>query len=101
MSYYKAEVANRGTMYRIHHVVPDAVQALMEGGPVLVLCETGWGMGYGEWMTIHGESIAWSYVAEKMPELARRDGDREGWVKAFAAVGITIFGWELGAEDDE
>lgn len=86
------EVANRGTMYRLHRV---------EGrGYRFFLLESGYGNNYGEWIRLEGADIAWSYLAEKMPRMARLDGDIEGWVKVFAMAGIKVFNWEGGAHDE-
>lgn len=86
------EVVNRSTRYRIHVWHPDPVRALFEGGPTFLMLETGWEGGCGEWIRLNEDSIHWSYLAEKVPALADREGDKEGWVKAFAKAGIEVFG---------
>jgi hypothetical protein len=79
------EVTNAGTVYRIH--AHDAGY-----GVTYLALETGWGSGYGEWIRLNETEIHWSYLAEKMPIMAQREGDKPGWVKAFAAAGIEVFG---------
>lgn len=82
------EVINAGTVYRIHVATEDRGR-----GPFNFICaETGWGRGYGEWMLLDVKSVAWNYVAEKMPILAKREGDKPGWKMAFAKAGIEVFG---------
>ena len=85
MEFDDIEVTNRGTRYRLK---------VFTGYFRWILAETGWGPGYGEWIQLDSDSVAWSYIREKMPKLAERDGDRAGWVKAFSEAGVEIFGWE-------
>jgi hypothetical protein len=92
MSVYTAEAHNAGTVYRIHYTYPDSVQALFEGGPGIYMLESGWGSNYGEWIELASNSIAWSYLAEKMPKMAHSKGDKPGWIMAFAKAGVEVFG---------
>lgn len=96
---FTAKVTNRGTVYTIHYTYPDSVAALFDGGPGFYMLETGWSGNNGEWIRLAENRIAWSYLAEKMPRMARLDGDREGWVKAFAEAGVEVFNWKGGADD--
>lgn len=78
------EVAHRSTMYRIHKVNSA-------DGSSFFMVVSGRGGNHGEWIRLIGPSIAWSYLAEKMPQMARLDGDKEGWVKVFAMAGVEVF----------
>lgn len=82
-------VTNAGTVYRIH--VASISREGSEYPAVFFMLETGWGSGYGEWIRLDVDSIAWTYLAEKMPEMARREGDKPGWVKVFKAAGVEVF----------
>lgn len=84
-TYRKHEETNAATRYVIHAVHIDS-------GEVLCAVESGWGGNHGEWILLVGDAIAWSYLVEKMPIMSRSNGDKPGWKKAFAAVGIEIFG---------
>lgn len=88
---YKAEVTHRSTVYRIHYTYPDSVSALFDGGPGFYMLETGWSGNCGEWIQLQDNSVAWDYLAEKMPIMAKREGDKEGWVLAFRAAGVEVF----------
>jgi hypothetical protein len=81
--YFKVEVMNAGTRYIVHEFIID------EGATHFAL-ETGWGSYYGQWIQTGSDSIHWSYLTEKMPGL--REGDKEGWKLAFAAMGVEVFG---------
>jgi hypothetical protein len=78
------EVSNRATMYRLIRVAGLTAHYF--------LVETGWHRGSGEWIRLADDSVSWDYVVEKMPGIARNEGDKEGWVKLFAAAGIEVFG---------
>ena len=78
------EVTNKGTIYRVHRV--DALHRRFW------LVMSGFGNNYGEWIEVHGDTIAWSYLAEKMPRMARLDGDKPGWIMVFAKAGLEVFG---------
>ncbi len=82
------EIHNAGTRYIGHRAVAGDRQFLM-----LV---TGWTGNAGEWIALPGDEteVAWSYLAEKCPEIGRFGGDRPGFVKLFAELGIRVFGWE-------
>ena len=54
--------------------------------------ESGWGQGYGEWIKLDQSSVAWNYIAEKMPIMGKRKGDKPGWIMAFAEAGLEVFG---------
>ena len=64
-------------------------RAVVDGG-LLWCVETGWGSGYGQWVHIDVESVAWNYLTEKMPGL--REGDKPGLVALFAKAGLEVFG---------
>jgi hypothetical protein len=85
MTTYTATHAS--TVYRIH--VVETHENFRDS--TFILAETGWDSGHGEWIQIDVGSIAWSYIAEKMPLLAKREGDRVGWTMAFALAGIEVF----------
>lgn len=94
MKSHKGKVAeervwNRGTAYGITRIdVPHT----STGPRVYVLATTGIGMTYGEWVELWStDSIAWTYLAETLPNLERFGSDKEGWIKAFAAIGIEVF----------
>lgn len=79
-----------GTHYVLWRV---AVRYDMDGEPYtpLLWCvETGWGSGYGQWVMLYEDSIAWPYLTEKMPGL--RDGDKPGLINLFAKAGLEVFG---------
>jgi hypothetical protein len=89
------EAIHASTVYRLH-VIDEPVMETWDitvNWTRYILAETGWERGHGEWITLSEDSIAWSYIAEKMPQLAQRIGDRPGWVKAFALAGVEVFGW--------
>jgi len=52
--------------------------------------ETGWGSGYGQWILLDTPTIAWVYLAEKLPGL--REGDKPGMIALFAKAGLEVFG---------
>lgn len=81
----QVEVHHRGTRY-----VANVAHAM--GGGFLIAAETGWGSNYGEWIVLGQASVAWSYLREKMPELTKREGDKAGWTKVFALIGVEVFG---------
>lgn len=87
--YWKHEATNAGTRYVIH-------ATKLNNGAVLCAVESGWGGNYGEWILLGSDfgsdSVAWNYLAEKMPIMGKHDGDKPGWIKAFATVGIEVFG---------
>lgn len=83
--------------YKVHEATNAATRYVLrsvdlDSGETLVCAETDWGGHHGEWILLGEHSVAWSYIAEKMPRLARLDGDKPGWIKAFAAAGIRVFG---------
>jgi hypothetical protein len=77
-------VTNAATVYRIHVITLPQAQ--------LVCAETGWSQGHGEWVMLLDDSVAWTYLTEKMPSLARHEGDKPGWIMAFAKARIEVFG---------
>lgn len=79
------KVSNRGTVYQV------TVFTHGELGFYLMF-SSGWnGLNYGEWVHIHDNEIAWSYLTEKCPALAKFEGDKEGWVMACKEAGIEVF----------
>jgi hypothetical protein len=76
----KFTVTNAGTVYTIYKF------------PGFYLVESGWGQGYGEWIKLDQSSVAWNYIAEKMPIMGKREGDKSGWIMAFAEAGLEVFG---------
>jgi hypothetical protein len=87
------EVHNKGTRYIAHRATIDDRQ--------LIAVVTGWTGNSGEWIAlpIGEDEVAWSYLTEKVPGLARFGGDAEGYVLLFAEMGIRVFNWALGEED--
>jgi hypothetical protein len=79
----KLTLDNDGTHYVMHDL-------MLTNGDHLICVETGWGSGYGQWIHLDLDSIAWSYLTEKMPGL--RDGDKPGYKMMFAKAGIEVFG---------
>jgi len=96
---FTAKAINRGTIYTIHYTYPDSIAALFDGGPGYYMLETDWGANHGEWIRLAENKIAWSYLAEKMPRMAQRSGDTEGWVMAFAQAGVEVFNWKGDADE--
>jgi len=88
MTFFAAKVEHRGTIYRIHYTYPDSAAALFWGGPGFYMLETGWSQNHGEWILLPGNTVAWSYLAEKLPGM--REGDKEGWVLAFREAGVEV-----------
>lgn len=78
------QVENAGTVYRIHVVTLPLHDQLF-------MCETGWGSGFGQWVRLDVNKIAWTYLTEKMPALAKYPGDKPGWFMAFAKAGVEVF----------
>jgi hypothetical protein len=89
------EVTNAGTVYRVHRIENYDVEAeIGERQRTVWLVESGWGRNYGEWieLALRDNSIAWNYLAEKMPVMGKREGDKPGWIKAFKAASLEVFG---------
>jgi hypothetical protein len=80
-------VEHRGTEYKMTVVIDDRYRYVM-------LANRSGSNNNGEWLrlAVDHESIAWSYLKEKMPELAKHPGDKEGWVMVFKMAGIEVFG---------
>jgi hypothetical protein len=76
---------NAGTVYRLHRAIDGKTPQRR-----FFMLEVGWGSGYGEWIMLDIETIAWSYLVEKMPRL--REGDKPGWKLVLAQAGIEVFG---------
>ena len=83
---------NAGTVYRLHVAVIERPLRDSTFEDTFLMCETGWGSGYGEWIRLDTDEIAWNYLSEKMPGLARFGGDKPGWIMAFAKAGVRVFG---------
>ncbi len=86
----KYEVVNRSTVYQLT-VVDD------DGEDWYLLLADRWESHNGEWLKIpvyfaDGPSIAWTYLTEKMPGLAKHDGDKPGWIKVLKEAGVEVFG---------
>lgn len=95
MTFETYSVEHRATVYRIHvFVVPRRGS---DFDMTYILAESGWDTGHGEWIRLDVNSIAVSYLAEKMPETWQRQGDHGGWKRVFAKAGIEVF----GTEEDE
>lgn len=50
-----------------------------------------WGQNSGEWIRLSEKSVSWDYLVEKMPELGKYEGDKDGWVWAFEEAGVEVF----------
>jgi len=78
------QVENAATIYKLHHIEEN-------GADFFILHTSGWS-NCGEWISLGTDSIAWSYLTEKMPGLATHPGDKAGWVLVFAKAGVEVFG---------
>lgn len=79
------KVSNAGTIYQV------AVIDSGEDGHYLMFSTGFSSLNHGEWVFIAGNEIAWSYLTEKCPDLAKYEGDKPGWVMACAEAGIEVF----------
>lgn len=93
--FVEMEAANVYTVTVHHRATAYTIRAIPEAGGYTTYLIAGRFANAGEWITLGDDSaaegIAYSYLAEKMPELARHAGDREGWIMAFRKLGVRVF----------
>ena len=67
-----------------------------EGEVWYLLFADRWENHNGDWLKLpgypDGNSIAWSYLTEKVPGLRTHEGDKEGWIMVLKEAGIEVFG---------
>lgn len=77
-------VNNRATVYTV--IVAHGTQT------TYYMFASSWGGNHGEWIETASTDLAWSYLTEKVPGLARHEGDKEGWIMALKEAGLEVFG---------
>jgi hypothetical protein len=78
-------VTNAGAVYEVTAVNGETERWFLA-------CTGMSGYNHGEWIRLGADSVAWSYLTEKMPGLARfGNADKPGWIMAFAQAGLEVF----------
>ena len=86
----RSHVEHRATVYEVT-VIKDLVD-----NQIILLVADSTSLYYGEWLRlpydlVAGGGISWNYLTEKMPGLAKYEGDKDGWIMAFGQAGLQVF----------